>query len=239
MKAIIDAVGELSKLFIVPQLSTIASFAGPITGTLDALFGQGDQRYELGLHQTFGAGAEDVQAGYFVAAATDEDRNPLEIDDLAVKDGRLVYAADPDNLVENLDYVLFRQMTFTERSDYRDLESINKWVKEAEKAIISDESGSLQKAKRFLTNAKYEAWNSEDLTEADRVRLPSALQAGFDEFRATVLPEKVFLLEEAAPAMTGNSGKLMDHVLNHLNDTTPDEALERSGTSADDYPARP
>lgn len=178
---IVSAVGELSKVLAVPQLSAVSSVAGPIAKTVDSLFGQGDRKYQLGFHQAFKhEGEEDLREGYFLAAATDAVLDP---ENLMVNDGRLAYADNPNTFVRNFDYMLFRLEISETRDDLKSISSIFDIVDNAHKTAVA---GRLDEAEGLIKSAGYAAFVSDDLTLADRKRLPRALREEFDAFLSEV-----------------------------------------------------
>lgn len=177
LREIVGAVGELGKVLMVPQLSAVAAVAGPIAKTLDTVLGQGDRRFELGLHQSFKSDSEEeLRAGYYIAAQWD---GQLDLNTLQVHEGRLVRANDPTVPVREFDYLLFRLETSGTRDDLDGLAEISTSIAEAEDAAQRDD---MEEARSWLRKAKMSAWRSPDLTKADRKRLPGAIEAQFVDF---------------------------------------------------------
>ena len=181
IEQLVKAVGALGAALAVPQLSAVASFAGPVANTVSVLAGQGDKRLELGLHQTFAHGSqEELTAGYYLAAAVDDG---LELRKYRVNEGFLEYADVPGKRVREFDYMLFRLETMTDRDDLEGLTAIFNLVAEAERAADNDR---LDRAKAYVRDAKRAAWHSQDLTKADRARVPKVIDDQFASYLQTI-----------------------------------------------------
>lgn len=181
VKEILEAAEELSGVFSVPQLSAVTAVAGPVVKVLDSVLGRGDQHVALGLQQTFShGGQEPLRSGYYVTARTDA--GPGLLDELEVNNGTLCHRGT-DKPFNSVDYLLFRLETSEQRSDVEGLSGIFDLVGKAEAEALND---NLPGAQKYLQQAKLAAWQSDDLTRADRKRLPGALDVRFAQYLQTM-----------------------------------------------------
>lgn len=174
---LVAAVGQLATTLAVPQLSAVASFAGPVANTIDTVMGQGSQRFALGLHQLFKSGGEEeLREGYYLCGDYDE---PFDFNYVKVKGGRLV-RADNEAPVRDFNYMLFRLEVNESRDDLEGLTVIFDLVKEAQKAAVAPDG--MAQANSLIRDAMRTAWESTDLTIADRNRVALKIKDQFNDY---------------------------------------------------------
>ncbi len=178
LKEMMTALDQLSAVLAVPQLSAVVAVAGPVANTLDSVLGQSKEHLELGVHQAFKYGSEEqLRSGYYLAAH--REGGPKVLSQLMVKNGALCWKRADEPPVREFPYMLFRLEMLPERDDVEELTTIFDWMKKAEEAADGDR---MPEARKFVQQAGLAAWNSPDLTRADRKRVPVALRDRFQEF---------------------------------------------------------
>lgn len=236
---LLEAVEGLGKALNVPQLSMVVGFAEPVGKVIEALTSEGDEPLLLGLHQLFKTqGEEPLRGGYFLAAKYS---NFGDLSEFKVQDGQLQWA-QTGVPVDDLDYMLFRLEVAGERDDYEGLASVYDPLQKA-RSIVEDRRnrpGWHEEVAIQLEAAAIAAWDSNDLTEADRRRLPGVLRREFDEFlvslgleplgaSAAPVAEAVAEAEDNAEAGDGRGPELDNAALQRaLRTISPADAMRFS-----------
>jgi hypothetical protein len=178
LQRFIKVMGDFSKLLVVPQLSAVVSFAGPVASGVQELLGGGGGLM-VGLHETFvgtGAGVtNELKAGYY-AAIDSTDTNLVR--QLFVKNGQLYKGTSLANAqgLTGQNYILFRVESRTERDDWEGLTSIAEPRLAALKALAAQKKDEAEAQKRSAIAA---ALGSDDLTEADKSRVSRLIESEY------------------------------------------------------------
>jgi hypothetical protein len=179
LSAALKMVSDVSSLLAVPQLSSVLAIAEPVANGVQGLLTSSAGGLQLGLQQTFTAasgGGNGLRAGYFVAVATGEAQvrpKRLWVMDDVLRAGDSAATSVP---YTEASFMLFRMEVSTEHDNYQGFTTIERHMKEAEKALFEDKG---DEAMTRLRAACLEAWQSPDLTTADRRRLIDALKQRF------------------------------------------------------------
>lgn len=198
----IGVLSSLSKMLIVPQLSSVISIAQPILNGVKEF--TKNVTCEIRLRQSFTSkkqGALQLVPGYIVVIA--EDTAKINNDQLWVRRSQLYYGSkDENNLFNKASYMLLRIESRTERDDFRSLTTIMDVFNEALKTLNDGRSNPEEEAKAedSLKKALAIAWASPDLTRADRSRVIQVFKEEFEKVRGQGLgaipptddPEKTF-----------------------------------------------
>jgi hypothetical protein len=174
--------GDLSKLLVAPQLSSVLNIALPVASGIEDLLGGQSGEIHLGLSQSFtgkdGGGANVLRGGYFAVVRGREADYPAP--ELWVVENRLRQGTTLANStpLEGVTYMLFRLESQTNRDDFRSLKSIADPFKEALKYLSEgDEAKATDALRRTLLLVRM----SPDLTRAHRAAVSAALREEFDE----------------------------------------------------------
>lgn len=168
----LSAMGTLSKLIPVPELSSVMGLVEPIYNGIDDLIGAGKSNFEMGYQRAFvganeGAiGSNFLRQGYFAAIlADDDDFNDDQLK--VVKDSLKLLANGQTGAVRELagyNYMLFR-VEVRRQQDWESLSSIKGLVERAENALENGKTGT---AKDLLISIKVAIARSPDVTKSDR-----------------------------------------------------------------------
>jgi hypothetical protein len=180
--SVVKVMGDLSKLLVVPQLSTALGVALPIASGVQDLLGGGSGQMRLGMHQTFvgsGGSAQNVlRPGYF--ATIDGNATDYEETEFWVKGGRLFHGASMASCVpfESASHMLFQVEFREQRDDWMSLKNIQDAYNEA---VKQQGEGEDEKADLAIKRAIVLARTSPDLTRADRIRVALAVKEDFEQ----------------------------------------------------------
>jgi hypothetical protein len=181
LSAALKVVSDISSLLAVPQLSSVLTIAAPLANGVQGLLASAASGLQIGLEQTFSSGtggANTLRAGYFVAVGAPEaDVRPgrLWVVDDRLRSGATAADSDP---YTGAPFMLFRLEVSTEHDNYRGFTTIERHMKDAETSLFGEK---MDEATTHLRAACLEAWQSPDLTSADRHRLIDALRQRFAE----------------------------------------------------------
>jgi hypothetical protein len=181
LSAALKVVSDVSGLLAVPQLSAVLAIAEPLANGVQGLLTTSAGGLQLGLQQTFtsaAGGANGLRSGYFVAvAAAEADVRPqrLWVVEDVLRAGDKPATSTP---YTGASFMLFRLEVSTEHDNYRGFTTIERHMRDAEKSLFDAKA---EEATTHLRAACLEAWQSPDLTTADRRRLIEALKQRFAE----------------------------------------------------------
>ncbi len=183
LKRFIGVLNNFAGLLAVPQLSAVLSVAGPVATGIAELLGSTNGEMHLGLHQSYvqkGGGANELKPGYYaVVLATEEKVPPAS---LCVVDDRLRSGSAHGKNVPFVGYayMLLRIQKETERDDWEGITSI---MQPFGAAIAALGDGRLKEARAWYSKAHGAAFNSIDLTQADRYRVVATMRKRFEGAR--------------------------------------------------------
>lgn len=182
------ALGRVSELLPVPQLSTVLEVAKPVCQGIEDLLNVGNGRLEMGYRQTFGGsgGSNSLRVGYFVALLTN---NPaISENTLCVVNDGLYLGPNGKNKEflpasshwrpDNCSYMLFRIEQRPEQ-DWESLTDIKYLVEQAQEAVVK---GDMEGAKSILTAIKIAVFRSPDLTKSDKRKMVYRITAELQEW---------------------------------------------------------
>lgn len=186
--SVVKVMGDLSKLLVVPQLSTALGLAMPIaTGVLD-LLGGGSGKMQLGMHQAFVGDAGDrntpmniLRPGYF--AVIDGNIQEYEASSFWIRQGRLYRGSSLESSrpFQEASHLLFHVEFRDKRDDWMSLKNIQDAYQEAIRQLGEEEP---QKADLAIKRALVLIRTSPDLTRADRNRVAVAVREDFDQAKS-------------------------------------------------------
>lgn len=192
----IDLVGGLASL-MGPPLSTAAGIAAKISDGLDTVLAANGTDPELALHATMtapGANTNALRSGHFAMLAAPEAELPGTPE---IHEGRLYLCTEKSRtLPSGVDYLVVRVECRTERDDWR-FPELDTLIQAAGDAFIRGHRDTYQDLR---TDALARAWNSADLTPADRPRIAVLINKEFErlgQLGAVPGPERA--LHEIAP----------------------------------------
>jgi hypothetical protein len=181
-----EVLHDVSGLLNVGQLSaTLKVVDGAVDG-IQSLLGAGEKDVHLLYYKGFGgenaAGGAPLQSGY--TAVFRADARKFDPTQLWVKNRQLHYGpsmASAQPLV-GYDYMLIRIEAAIARDDFLSFEQFGKLLKDAIREGLSDRA----KGDAIIQTALVTAYDSPDLTNADRLRVAKALK---QEYLAAVDPD--------------------------------------------------
>jgi hypothetical protein len=164
----LSAMGRLSKLIPVPELSSVITLVEPLYNGIDELISAGESDFQLGYQKAFvGAGAVGsnlLRQGYFAAIMAEHD--DFNDDDLRIVNDSLQVLTGGGNMapLAGYNYMLFR-IELRNQQDWESLSSIKELVERAENAIELDQ---IDIARDLLTSIKIAVVRSPDVAKKDR-----------------------------------------------------------------------
>jgi hypothetical protein len=175
----IGVFGKLADLLAVPQLSTVLKIASPVATGIQSLFSAGDSSMHLGFKGQFAGG--ELKSGYLaVIRATEQDITAPKL--WVVKDKLREGAAMKGSVpFERFDFMLLRFEVFADRDDWDRLTYIDEPYQQALDALQDGSDDAVKKADFFLQTVLRRVFKSQDLTQADRVRVVAALKDRYKE----------------------------------------------------------
>lgn len=152
------------------QINTVATKVGSVM--LD-VFNGSNGKVQVAVHDTFDdTGGNPLREGYYAAIlATRQQLDPAR---LSVKEDTLYYEGEE---LTGYDYLLLRIDATPDREDWR-LQEIEKNLRAAKKAYVQRKP---DEAEQYRTAALVAAFESPDLSEADRRRVTDAITHELDE----------------------------------------------------------
>jgi hypothetical protein len=180
--SVVKVMGDLSKLLVVPQLSTALGVALPIASGVQDLLGGGSGKLKLGMHQAFvgegGSGHNVLGPGYF--AVIDGNSKDYPATDFWVKQGRLFHGTSmaASQPFESTSHLLFHVEVREDRDDWMSLKTIQDAYQEAIRQLGE---GETDKAELAINRAAVLARTSPDLTRADRNRVAKAVREDYEQ----------------------------------------------------------
>jgi hypothetical protein len=184
--SVVKVMGDLSKLLVVPQLSTALGYALPIASGVQDLLGGGSGTMRTGVHKSFvgeggGTGANVMYPGYF--AVIDGSASDFPEAEFWIRGGRLYHGDDMTSSVpfEKASHLLFQLETRDERDDWMSFKEIEGAYQDAIRQLGDQEA---EKAEAAIRRAIVLARTSPDLTRADRNRVALALRDEFGQAKA-------------------------------------------------------
>jgi hypothetical protein len=186
--SVVKVMGDLSKLLVVPQLSTALGVALPIASGVQDLLGGGSGKMQLGMHQAFvgdgGTGANVLRPGYF--AVIDGNARDYTASAFWVREGRLhrgssLAASQP---FQDASHLLFHLELRDKRDDWMSLKNIQDAYQEAIRQLGE---GEAEKAELAIKRAIVLIRISPDLTRADRNRVALAVREDYDQAKGVGL----------------------------------------------------
>ena len=206
----LGAMGRLSKLIPVPELSSVMSLVEPIYSGIEDLIGAGKSNFEIGYQRAFvganegGIGGGFLRQGYFAAILAED----ADFDDAhlrVVNDSLKILVNGRDNPAQlaGYNYMLFR-IEVRSQQDWESLSGIKSLVERAESAI---ENGKFETAKDLLVSIKVAVARSPDVTKSDREamfgRVREHLRSlGLEGRRGTVAKRSLFeIMQQPSPVL--------------------------------------
>lgn len=218
----LSAMGKLSKLIPVPELSSVMGLVEPIYSGIEDLIGAGKSKFELGYQRAF-VGAEEgalgsnfLRQGYFAAiVAEDED---FKNEHLRVNDDSLRLLANgkagASQELAGYNYMLFR-IEVRSQQDWESLGSIKALVERAESAL---ESGKAGVAKDLLISIKVAIARSPDVTKADREGMFARISAhlsnlGLEGRRGALAKRSLYeIMQQPSPSLDEGMKKELEQL---------------------------
>jgi hypothetical protein len=180
--SVVKVMGDLSKLLVVPQLSTALGVALPIASGVQDLLGGGAGKGQLGIHQAFvgegGSESNVLRPGYF--AVIDGNAADYPAADFWVRDGRLHHGASmgASQPFEAASHLLFHVELRDKRDDWMSLKDIQDAYQESIRQLGEGEN---EKADLAIMRAIVLVRTSPDLTRADRNRVALAVKEDYEQ----------------------------------------------------------
>jgi hypothetical protein len=217
----LSAMGKLSKLIPVPELSLVMGLVEPIYSGIEDLIGAGKSKFELGYQRAF-VGAEEgalgsnfLRQGYFAAIlAEDQD---FKDEHLRVEDDSLKLVNGATGVSQELagyNYMLFR-IEVRSQQDWESLSSIKALVERAESAL---ESGKPGVAKDLLISIKVAIARSPDVTKGDRQGMFARISAhlsslGLEGRLGTLAKRSLYeIMQQPSPSLDEGTKKELEQL---------------------------
>jgi len=207
----LSAMGRLSKLIPVPELSSVIGMVEPIYSGIDELIGAGKSNFEMGYQRAF-VGADDgaigsnfLRQGYFAAIMAQDDDFKDEHLRVVRESVKLLPngQASPAQQLAGYNYMLFR-IEVRSQQDWESLSSIKTLVERAESAL---ENGKIGTAKDLLISIKIAIARSPDVTKRDREAMFSRIREhletlGLEGSRGTVAKRSLYeIMQQPSSAL--------------------------------------
>lgn len=212
----LDTIGEFARQLAQPQVSTGIAIAGKIALGVQSLMGVSKATLKLYYQQTFTglAGPQALKSGFIFLS--DKKSGDIEDEQLWVIGGepRIGATASASEVIQGQNYLLLRIEVSADRDDWDQIRAIEGPL---QKALDAKISGKPDDARGFLVAAKIAAYDSQDLTTTDRIRVIreidkaySAVPLGLavDAFAAAPAVSLGALMANAAPLAAGMHLKL-------------------------------
>jgi hypothetical protein len=174
----LNTVGDFASKLVQPQVSAGIALASTVATGVQSLLGAGQAKLVLyyGTEFTGNRGEQMLQSGFVFLSDAPSGSIPPE--QLWVIDGepRIGSTATNARAVQGQNYVLIQLEVRTDRDDWQQFKEIQVPLQQAIDAKIQ---GKADDAQKFLVAARLAAWNSQDLTDADRTRVITAITAEY------------------------------------------------------------
>jgi hypothetical protein len=182
-----DFIGVFAKfgdLLAVPQLSGALKIAQPLALGIQGLFSSNSSTLHLGWKQQFAGG--ELRRGYVVVLrSTEANISPSRL--WIIKDQLREGATQKDNApFSRCDFMLLRFDVFEDRDDWDKLTYIDDPYQQALDALQDGSDDSVKKADYFMQTALRKVYKSQDLTQADRVRVTFALKDRYQQAQTSL-----------------------------------------------------
>jgi hypothetical protein len=180
----ISVFAKFGDLLAVPQLSAALKIAQPLALGIQGLFSSSNSTLHLGWKQQFAGG--ELTRGYIVILRSTEAKiSPSRL--WVVKDQLREGASQNDTVpFARCDYMLLRFDVFEDRDDWDKLTYIDEPYQQALDALQDGTDEAVKKADYFVQTALRQVYKSQDLTQADRVRVTFALKDRYQQAKAAL-----------------------------------------------------
>jgi len=219
-QSLVEVLHDVSGLLNAGQLSATLKVVDSAVDGIQSLLGASEKDVRLLYFQSFAgetaAGGSELKSGY--AAVIRAPANKLDRTQLFVRDSQLCYGRDLASAqpLTGYDYMLLRLEVAETRDDYLAFEEIGSLFHRAVAEAMTDRA----KGDSLLLAAQVAAWNSPDLTLADRIRIRDVLRQEYEKIAGPPVRSGVRAAAPAAPDITS----MMQYLNQRINAYPASEA---------------
>jgi len=174
-----NTLGDFASKLAQPQVSLGISIASSVASGVQSLLGAGKAKLKLYFDQTFTGvpGEQTLRSGFIFLS--DQPSGEITQDQIWVIDGepRIGSSKDAARPIKGQNYFLIQIEVLAERDDWNQFKTIEDPL---QKAISAKISGKADEAKGSLLAARLAAYDSDDLTDADKLRVIQMINAAYD-----------------------------------------------------------